>query len=42
MIDYDVKGMLYIEEKNPAKFKRVMEAVGLISRMTQEKQMTSG
>jgi hypothetical protein len=42
MIDHDVKGMQYIEEKNPAKFKRVMEAVRQISGMIQEQQMIIG
>jgi hypothetical protein len=42
MIGCDVRRMQYIEQGNPAKFNRVMEAVRQISGLTQEQQGTVG
>ncbi len=42
MIESDIKGMRYIEEKNSKKFKRVMDAVKQIASLSPEQQMTAG
>jgi hypothetical protein len=42
MIESDIKGMRYIEEKNPKKFKQVIDAVKQIASLSPEQQMTAG
>jgi hypothetical protein len=42
MIECDIDGMKYIEEKNPKKFKRVMDAAKQIASLSPEQQMTVG
>jgi len=42
MIDYDIMHMKHIEERDPAKAKRLLEAIEKVSGMTDEQQMTVG